>query len=97
VRMVENRSRPIHLHVMVDERERALIDRKMAQAGIRSINAYIRKMAIDGYVVYADMSDVYDIHHNESSYFNESNNPISLQILHIAAHVESIYKSMSTS
>ena len=59
--MMENRSRPIHLHVMVDEHEKALIDRKMAQAGIRSINAYMRKMAIDGYVVYADMSDVKEL------------------------------------
>lgn len=58
---MENRSRPIHLHVMVDEREKALIDRKMAQAGIRSINAYMRKMAIDGYVVYADMFDVKEL------------------------------------
>lgn len=58
---MENRNRPIHLHVMVNEREKALIDRKMAQAGIRSISAYMRKMAIDGYVVYADMSDVKDL------------------------------------
>lgn len=58
---MENRNRPIHLHVMVDEREKALINRKMQQAGIRSINAYMRKMAIDGYVVYADMSDVKEL------------------------------------
>jgi thymidylate kinase len=35
---------------------------------------------------------VYDIHHHSSSYFSEAINPISLQILHIAAHIESIYK-----
>lgn len=35
---------------------------------------------------------VYDIHHHSSNYFSEAINPISLQILHIAAHIESIYK-----
>lgn len=58
---MENRSRPIHLYVMVDERGKALIDRKMTKAGIHSINAFMRKIAIDGYVVYADMSDVKDL------------------------------------
>lgn len=58
---MENRRRPIHLHVMVDEHEKALIDRKMAQSGIRNINAYMRKMAIDGCVVRADMSDVKEL------------------------------------
>jgi dTMP kinase len=35
---------------------------------------------------------VYDIHHHESSYFSEPINPISLQMLHVAAHIEVLYK-----
>lgn len=35
---------------------------------------------------------VYDIHHHSSNYFNDTINPISLQILHIAAHIDIIYK-----
>lgn len=35
---------------------------------------------------------VYDIHHHASNYFSEAINPISLQILYIAAHIESIYE-----
>ncbi len=42
----------------VTKRERDLIARKMEQAGIQSMGAYIRKMAIDGLVVRLDLSDV---------------------------------------
>lgn len=35
----------IHLHVMVSEGEQALIRERMAEAGIRNMGAYMRKMA----------------------------------------------------
>ena len=46
---------------MVDERERDLILEKMEQANIRNMGAYLRKMAIDGYVVKLDLSDVREL------------------------------------
>ena len=46
-----NRRRKIQVLVMVTEKERALIREKMAQYGTRNMGAYLRKMAIDGYVV----------------------------------------------
>ena len=48
--MTKKRRRPIHLHVMVSEEEQALIQQRMAEAGIRNMGAYIRKMALNGYV-----------------------------------------------
>ena len=53
-----NRRRDIPILVMVTERERNLIREKMAQYGTRNMSAYLRKMAIDGYVVRLDMKDV---------------------------------------
>ena len=57
----ENRQRAVQIHFRVSEKERDLIYKKMEQAGIHDTNAYLRKMAIDGYVVYADMSDVKEL------------------------------------
>lgn len=37
---------------------------------------------------------VYDIHHEQGKYFKEELNPISLQILHIAAHIELLQKKL---
>ena len=53
-----NRRRNVQLHFMVSAREKVLIKDKMAQMGTRNMGAYLRKMAIDGYVVKLDLSDV---------------------------------------
>lgn len=53
-----NRKREQGIYLMVTERERELIARKMEQAGVRNMGAYIRKQAIDGYVIRLDLSDV---------------------------------------
>ena len=52
--MTKKRRRPIHLHVMVSEAEQALIQERMAEAGIRNMGAYMRKMALSGYVLHVD-------------------------------------------
>ena len=46
-----NRTRPIRLKFRVTEAEKKKIQKRMAQAKIDNQEAYIRKMAIDGYVV----------------------------------------------
>ena len=40
------------------EQERDLISEKMAAAGIRNREAYLRKMCLDGFVLRLDLSDV---------------------------------------
>ena len=58
---MKKRRRPIHLHVMVSEEELALIRERMAEAGIRNMGAYVRKMALNGYVLHVDLSPVREL------------------------------------
>ena len=53
-----NRKRPIILRGPVTAEERALIEQKMAQLPTQRIGAYLRKMAIDGYIIYTDTTDI---------------------------------------
>ena len=53
-----NRKRPIQVKFFVDEKELNLIKQKMAQMGTENMSAYLRKMAIDGYVVNLDMPEM---------------------------------------
>ena len=53
-----NRTRNIVLRVPVTPEERALIQQKMAQLQTKRIGAYLRKMAIDGYIIYVDTKDI---------------------------------------
>lgn len=48
------RTRPIRIEFCVTEQERRLIQNKMAQLGTRNMGAYLRKMAIDGYIINVD-------------------------------------------
>ena len=59
--MTKKRRRPIHLHVMVSEEEQALIQDRMAEAGIRNMGAYVRKMALNGYVLHVDLAPVREL------------------------------------
>ncbi len=46
------------IRVWIKPEDRELIKKKMEEAGIKNMSAYIRKMAIDGYVIRLDMSDM---------------------------------------
>ena len=53
-----NRKRNIQMKFYVTEDEKRLIDEKMSQLPTRRYGAYLRKMAIDGYIIYTDMSNL---------------------------------------
>ena len=52
-----DRTRPIRIEIRVTEQERQLIGHKMAQLGTKNTGAYIRKMAIDGYIIKVDYTE----------------------------------------
>lgn len=56
-----NRNRPIQVKFRVTSEERKMIDRRMEQAGISNMAAYLRKMAIDGYVVKLELPELRDL------------------------------------
>lgn len=53
-----NRKRNIQMKFYVTEDEKRLIDEKMAQLPTRRYGAYLRKMAIDGFIIYTDTTDI---------------------------------------
>ena len=59
--MSRKRRRPIHLHVMVSEEELALLQERMAEAGVQNMGAFVRKMALNGYVLHVDLGPVREL------------------------------------
>lgn len=59
--MTKNRRRCVHLHVMVTPEEQALIRERMAEAGISNMGAYMRKIALNGYVLHVDLSEIREL------------------------------------
>ena len=56
-----HRKRTVQLHFMVTEHERELIRRKMAQLGTNNLGVYLRKMAVDGYIVKLDLPELTEL------------------------------------
>ena len=59
--MRRNEGRTVGLYTTVSPEEKEVIDRKMATLGTTNLRAYLRKMAVDGYVVQLDMSGVVEL------------------------------------
>lgn len=55
------RKREIQLKFRVTPEEQALIRQKMEQYGTENMAAYLRKMAIDGYVVRLDLPELREL------------------------------------
>lgn len=53
-----NRKRNIQVKFYVTAEEKELMEQKMAQLQTKRIGAYLRKMAIDGYIIYTDTTDI---------------------------------------
>ena len=49
------------IHMRLKQSDFDKIRRRMKEAGVRNLSAYMRKMAIDGYVVNLDLSDVREL------------------------------------
>ena len=53
-----NRERKVQLKFRVTPQEREMIEQKMAQLGTKNMAAYLRKIAIDGYVVKLELAEL---------------------------------------
>lgn len=58
---MKKRIRDVPIYVWVRPDELEAIRERMAQAGIRNLSAYIRKMALTGYVLNVDLAPVQEL------------------------------------
>lgn len=58
---MKKRKRGVPLFVWLSEEEHAVIMERMEEAGTQNLSAYIRKMALNGYVLNVDISPVREL------------------------------------
>ena len=49
------------IHIKIPEDELQMIHDRMKQIGVKNMSAYIRKMALNGYLIRLDLSDVREV------------------------------------
>ncbi|NLT39920.1 MAG: MobC family plasmid mobilization relaxosome protein [Clostridiales bacterium] len=57
----KNRQRPTQLHFYVNDKELDLIKQKMTLYGTENMSAYLRKPAIDGYVLKLELPELREL------------------------------------
>ena len=80
------RPRNVNLAFRVTEEEREMIERRMAQTGMKNMRAYIVKMAVDGRVIHVELDSVKEMIRLLSNATNNIN-----QIVKRANETGSIY------
>lgn len=58
---MENEKRTIGLYFKVSPSEKAFIEKNMEETQIQNQRAYLRKMAVNGYIIHVDMSFVKEL------------------------------------
>lgn len=56
-----NEKRDVQLHILASEKEVALIKERMNLIGVSNLSAYLRKVAIDGYIINLDLKEVREL------------------------------------
>lgn len=51
----------VRVEFVMSEQDAELVKGRMAELGITNLSAYLRKMAVDGYIIHLDMSDIQEI------------------------------------
>ena len=54
-------NKSVRVEFVISEQEADLIKERMAELGITNLSAYLRKMAVDGYIIHLDMSDIQEM------------------------------------
>ncbi|MBQ1437606.1 MAG: plasmid mobilization relaxosome protein MobC [Ruminococcus sp.] len=58
---MKSEQRKTMLHLYASKQETEMIRQRMAELGIVSMSAYLRKMAIDGYIIQLDMTEIREL------------------------------------
>ena len=56
-----NEKRNVQPHVLASETEVSLIKERMSLIGVSNLSAYLRKVAIDGYIINLDLKEVREL------------------------------------
>lgn len=90
----ERGKKTVRVEFVMSEQEAELVKGRMAELGITNLSAYLRKMAVDGYIIHLDMDDIQEMvrllricSNNLNQYARRANETGSVY----AAHVEDLH------
>lgn len=58
---MKDNSRKTQLHFVVSEQELDRVRQRMEECGVVNLSAFLRKMALDGYIIHLDMTELQEL------------------------------------
>ena len=58
---MKNNSRKTQLHFVVSDPELDRIRQRVKECGVTNLSAFLRKMALDGYIIHLDMTELQEL------------------------------------
>ena len=58
---MKDNSRKTQLHFVVSEQELDRIRQRMEECSVTNLSAFLRKMALDGYIIHLDMTELQEL------------------------------------
>ncbi len=58
---MKDNSRKTQLHFVVSDQELDRIRQRMEECGVTNLSAFLRKMALDGYIIHLDMTELQEL------------------------------------
>ena len=96
----------VRVEFVMSEAEAELVKERMAELGITNLSAYLRKMAVDGYIIHLDMGDIQEMirllricSNNLNQYTrraNETGSIYAADIEDIRTRLDSLWDGMDT-
>ena len=65
---MKDNSRKTQLHFVVSEPELDWIRQRMEECGVTNLSAFLRKMALDGYIIHLDMTELQELTRDWTKY-----------------------------
>ena len=93
---MNGRKRKIQIKFYVTEEERALIEQKMKLVPTRNMAAYLRKIAIDGYIIQTDHSDLKAMTADDQRIMMPNIKAMTAEIQKIGVNVNQIAKRVNS-
>ena len=100
----ESKKRSVRVEFVMSEQGAALVRVKVAELGISNLSAYLRKMAVDGYIIHLDMSGIQEMirllricSNNLNQYArraNETGNIYAADIEDVRARLDELWEGM---
>ena len=100
----ESKKRSVRMEFVMSEQEAALVRERMAELEISNLSAYLRKMAVDGYIIHLDMSGIQEMirllricSNNLNQYArraNETGNVYAADIEDVRARLDELWEGM---